>query len=264
ELERLAQNADKFSVEDRRRLLRRLAGQAQASEMPDLANRFWKQLAATAPENLDVQLTGFDLAMQVNDEDAIKQAKKRIDRIDNDGRGTSARTTQVLYLIWEARQTGNTQRLDEARDLLRTLTREGVVWPKASLVEAIILDLQKNLSGAMAKYAEAIRLGERNPNAIRRLYELYARQGRKKEADDLIKLLPPGTENPKSFQLVEAEVSLQSGKFARAVQLADALVPADAEDYRQQLWRYRVHWMAAKSAEVHANHEEASANYKKA
>jgi tetratricopeptide (TPR) repeat protein len=266
EVERLAQDSDKFTPDERMQLLMGLADIAQASATPTMANFLWDHLANLAPDNLGIQLNRFNNALKANDKARLLEAKEQIERIDHAGPdlGSSARTAQVLYLIWDARQTGDTQRLGEAQDLLRVLARQRASSERIPLAEAVILDMKKDYVGAISKFREAIELGERDPDAIRRLFELYAEQRQFREANELLRLLPENAKKQERFQLLEMEVSLQTNQLKHALDLAAKLAPADSRDFRRQLQRYGIYLFAAKTAEVNGNPKEAEANYEQA
>jgi len=266
EVERLTHNLDKFTPDERWQLLSAFAEFAQQFATPDCANRLWDRLARERPDNLRVQRIRFDNAFQANDKARLLQAKEQIERIDQVGQdsGSSAKFVQVWYLIWEFQQTGDDQKLQEAHGLLRDLSQHQGARAEFPLTDAIVFEKQKDYVSALGKYREAIQLGVRAPEVIRRTFALCALQGHKKEAIEIRNLLPEGVENPEAFQLLEAEVSLQTHKVDRALELARNLVPVESKDYSYQILRFQTLWSAAKNAEYSGNTKMKEANYKEA
>jgi tetratricopeptide (TPR) repeat protein len=121
--------------------------------------------------------------------------------------------------------------------------------------------MQEDFVGAKGKYREAIELGERDPDAIRRLFVLYADQKQYREANELLRLLPKDIKNPESFQLLEVQVSLQTYHLEDALRLASGLAPETSNDYRQQLQRYRVFLITAKNAVAYGRKKEEQDQY---
>jgi tetratricopeptide (TPR) repeat protein len=251
ELERLGVGIDRFTPGQRAHLLRGLATAAQAIGARELADGFWDRLAAELPDDLGVQLIRFDRAVDANDEDRLAQAKAAIFRMDGPG-GSLTRLAQVLHSLWRARHKADTSGLEQASELLKQLEREGTAPARVYLAQALILDLQQKPLLALGKYREAIDAGAREPEAIRRLVELYYEQKQYAEAEAVLRKLPKETHGAGRFLEVAAEVSLQAREFARALELAARAVPPDSKDYRKQLWLSRVLVLAGRPKEAEA------------
>jgi tetratricopeptide (TPR) repeat protein len=251
ELERLATGLDQFMSAERARLLRGLAEAAQVVAGRDVAERLWDRLAAEAPNDLGVQLIRFDRAVEANDEARLEQAKAAILRMDGAG-GSITKLAHVLHSLWRARVKSDNSGLDQASQLLGELEREGSGLGRVFLAQALVLELQQKPLLALGKYRQAIDAGARDPQAIRRLVELYYEQKQYAEAESVLRRLPKEAGGADRFLQVAAEVSLAAREFARALELAAKAVPTDTKDYRKQLWLSRVLALAGKPKEAEA------------
>jgi tetratricopeptide (TPR) repeat protein len=247
-LDGLAAGIEEFSEADKRRLFTVLAETAQVSAGREVADKYLDLLAESAKYNVGIQLVRFDNAIQRNDESRILDAKNKI--VELDEAGSSTRMAQALYLIWRAQKKGDKDVLKEARELLLGLERLRPDWSRVPLAEALILDREGNAAQALLKYREAIDLGERNPDAVRRLIELYYEQRQFAEAEALLRRLPDEAQSMGDFAEIAAELSLQSRDFTKALRLADKAAPADTKDYRKLLWRGRTLWIAGEAKEA--------------
>ena len=99
----LAKSAERFSKDDRRKLLTGLATELHRQQDLEGASRLWTQLAEQDPKNLEIRLTLLDLAFQTAKEEEITKEEitkniKQIEEIDGTD-GVLGRYCQVRYLI---------------------------------------------------------------------------------------------------------------------------------------------------------------------
>ncbi|MFL5341985.1 MAG: tetratricopeptide repeat protein [Gemmataceae bacterium] len=252
QLERLGGGLEKFSPEDRRRLLQAMTEFAKATSSQELVDRLYDRLTTEMPDNLGIHLVRFDRAVQRNDEPALLKAKEEIARVEGSA-GSSVRTAEALYLIWLARQKNESSGLTRASELLAAVGRERPSWSRIPLAEGVIFDLNKKPAPALEKYSLAYDLGERNPEFLKRLFELYYQQKRIPEANRILKQLSERVVASGRFQQMAAEVLVQehrTGDIERALQLAKQEVPDDCKDYDKLMWLSRIRWVAQHRREV--------------
>jgi predicted Zn-dependent protease len=240
-LAELASGNDKFSVEDRRRLLVGISEWARSVGAIDLAAQLWESLALTTPDNLGVHHKRFDRAMQTDDEPAMLKVLDNIRRIDGQG-GSSTRMARSLYLIWKARK-GDKSGLAEAEKHLVELEEKRGRWARVPLALAVVYELKGDISAAIPKYQAAVNLGEKDPEVISRLIQLYYARQQFTEAEVLLRNVSEAVTKNETIQLIASEVSLQSNNYVKALEMAEKAVTLDTKDYQKQLWLGRVRWM---------------------
>ena len=132
-LERLGQNLEPFSKEDRRKLLNGLASELLRQQDLQGAIRLWSRLAEQEPNDLELRLTLLDLAFQTANSDEIDKNIKQIGEIEGSD-GLLGRFCQVHYLIWQAEQASaqgparSPATADQARVLLNELASRRPDW----------------------------------------------------------------------------------------------------------------------------------------
>jgi tetratricopeptide (TPR) repeat protein len=253
QIKQLAAGAERFSAPDRRRLLRTLAEMAQALGLKDVADKLWGEVVDAFPNDLGVQLALFDRAMRGDDENAMGKAEREILRLDGP-QGQYALATRVMTLLWKARR-GDKSGLAEATELLAGLERDRGGWSRVPLWQAMALDYQGKLDQAIPKYRQAVDMGERDPEVIRRLAEYYVGRNQFDDAEQVFKKLPEGAAADSRFQTVAAELAIKSHDEARlktALAAAERDAQKDPKDYRKQLWIGRLRWQAGQRKEAEA------------
>ena len=218
----LTKNIESFSKDDRRRLLRGLAGELLRQQDVAGASRLWTQLVDLDPTNLELRLMLLDLAFQTANEPEIERDIKQIGEIE--GRdGVLSRYCQVRYLIWQAQcatdKSKQLTRRTEARVLLNELMGRRGDWSVIPLALAE-LEEQEIVQGGLTEderrvkegnvasyYLQAVRLGQRRPALVRRTVELLFRNKRGPEAMELLNSIPVASQ-------LAGDVGRQAAQFA--------------------------------------------------
>ncbi len=249
-LGRLAAGAERFPAPDARRLLLGLAELADRGRATDLAAGFRERVCTLAPDDLGTHLARLDDAIRGDDDAAARATLARVREIDGET-GTSAMAARAVYLIWRA-QTGDGSGLPEAQELLAAAEKQRPWWSRVAFARGLIADLKGDLATAATRYREAIDAGDRRPELVRRLLELYYVRQQYRDAEDLLRRLPETTAIADGDVLV-AELSTRSGNYTRAVEFAARGVPDDSRDPKKLLWLAQVRRLAgAPAAEVEA------------
>ena len=84
---------------------------------------------------------------------------------------------------------------------------------------------------------------------VRRTVQLLYKRGRYAEAERVIQILPEQTPLLGDVRRLAAEVSLQSGDYDRALQLAGEAVAANSTDYHDLIWQGQMLWAASQPAD---------------
>ncbi len=259
-LARLAEGAERFSEEDRGRLLSGLAeAQNQAGSLKE-AHRLWQEVARLPRQrtNLRLRLLLFDLALKEGDVAGMDAALEEVRAVERSS-GAFFNYGRALKLIWLVRQNkGDTRaELDEARLLLDRVLAQRPSWPPVFVARAEVDELNGNPERAVEDLLEAVKNGENSPSALRRLAELQDRLGRSAQAQETLKLLPQALLAHPDFSRVAAGVSLHTNNVNRALELARAAVKEDSKDPRDLLWMGQLLAAAGKAAEAEAKLREA-------
>jgi cellulose synthase operon protein C len=252
---RLEQGEEAFAPADRLRLLAGLAALYQRAGNYSSARRLWGRLADEQPEVLTSRIALFNLAFLAGDTAAMKSHLEEIKKIEGDG--PLWRFGQVRYLIQRARANPEeVPALAPARSLLAIVSARRPAWSEVALAEAEIDDLQGNPESALRHYLRAVELGNRSWMALHRAVGMLVERGRFEQADRLLQnTRDEGLLSP-DLQRLAARISLQTQDYRRALDLARKAVPADARDYRDQIWLGQVLWISARRAEAEGNMAE--------
>ena len=235
----LTEKTDKFTVAQKRRLLRGLAEIASVAGADQAANRLWENLAGAKPFDLSVQLTRFDRAAHTGDLAAMEKIIPLIEKIDGVN-GQSTRLARAIHDIQESQAKTDRAQRDRALRSLEAIEREQGVSPTPGVLaaEGLIHDLNGDSRRALEKYRQAIKRGERNFGIIRRVISLLLKSQNPsdhKEALALLDKLPNSSELGGDFQKLAAEVCLQA-RVDRSLEYATHAVPESSTKYEDQIW----------------------------
>src|SRR5262249_3908796 len=138
---------------------------------------------------------------------------------------------------------GDRRRLEEARARLNEAAARRPAWGRVPLLQAQLAELEGNTDRAIDDYLRAVvELGEREPDAVRRLVQLLYSRRRYLEADQAIRKLQEQAPLGGNLTRLATEVALGSDQRDRALELAYQAVPPDAPDYRDHVWLGHVLW----------------------
>jgi tetratricopeptide (TPR) repeat protein len=247
-LKPLGENVEKFSSDDRCRLLQGLAEAYYRAGDAKEAQRYWSRLAQQPRHVNDIRLRLllFELALQEKDDNAVASLLDEFRRLEG-GQGTFWSFCEAWRLTWKAKEDkDNPQLLDDARALLDMVASRRPNWPAVMLVRADIEQLKGNTEQAISNYQHAVAAGEHNPRVIRQLVQLLIQRNRFTEAEQLTAELQKQGLIAADMQRLAVDISLRSQEPARAVQQALQAVSADPKDYRDCLWLGQVMAAAAK------------------
>src|SRR5262249_49000252 len=146
-------------------------------------------------------------------------------RIEGDD-GIMWRQARISTLLADAQKRRDLSGLDNAKKLLAEIAARQPDSPRVPLGGARIADVEMRPDDALPLYLKAIQLGEHDPAALARAYNLLVERGRLTEANDVAKRLP----NPSSSDLAGlrafGEVALRSNELERAKDIAKKLMEA--------------------------------------
>jgi tetratricopeptide (TPR) repeat protein len=252
----LEKGTEQLRPAGRRQLLDGLATLHLRSGDGQAAQRLWTQLVKEEPDNLNVRLNLFELALQNRDASTIDQLLSEIRRIEGED-GILWRLARVQLLIEQVRaRPGDVQALTEARALMVPVAARRPMWSEVALAEAQIDDLLGIQTSALKNYLRAIDLGNQSWLAVRRAIRLLIDRGRFEQADQVMRKLDDKAPLTSELQRLAAGISARTHDFQRTLELTRKAVPPSSRDYRDQLWLGRVFWTGAQRAQTEGRRPE--------
>ncbi len=234
QLAELAEVPDSYDEAARVQLWQTLLSLAQRLNERPLAARLARQIAQLQPNNVRARFTLLELALRDRDLEAVERVLQEIERIE--GQGPLWHYGQAVRLSLLAGDKPDDPRLDEALGHLRQAGERRPSWSRVPLLKASIYHQQRKLNLALENYLQAIQMGDRNPEAVRRAAELLLREHRVDDALGLIALLDQ-QDGSRSGGLEEVELRARAmkGDLDRALELARKAAEG-SDDYRDLLW----------------------------
>lgn len=245
----LGQGLERFSNDDRAKLLNGLAdAQMRANNIRE-AETLWKQVAELPAyrTELRMHMLLFDLALRQNNDVDVQAWLKRIREIEGtDGAYTHCGT--ALWLTSKARAHKEKQpetkvwlkELAEASQHLVEAGRLRPGWTAVSLAQAQVAELQGNPELAINNLWQAVHNGETSPLVIQRLVALLdAQKGRGADVARALGYLPKSMVVESELATVAATVALRRNDRAEALRLAEEALKNRKGDYRMLVWQGR-------------------------
>ncbi|MBY0523237.1 MAG: tetratricopeptide repeat protein [Gemmataceae bacterium] len=231
----LASNSDKFTRDEQQRLLRGLIVAGLRSEDVPLLRQLTNRLLALQPSDCETRLLQFRLALQDRDADACRRLVKELREQEGED-GSAWRYADAAQRVRFA-AAGDRAALAEARTRLVEAAKARPNWSLLVLLDAEVCEREGNVEGALEKYRQAIAMGDRQPQVVRRAVQLLHERRRYAEAQDVLRKLEEQTPLTGDLGRLAAEVSFfNHAAPEQTLELARRAVSADAKDYRNLLW----------------------------
>jgi cellulose synthase operon protein C len=254
---KLAEKSKDFSPQDQAQLWRNLVPIALALDDLSLAERISQLLMADSPDDLRVREELFDVAAQSKDVKLMDAALDEIHRLE--GAGATWNYATALRLVFgldlakvtpagvaEKAEPPDTEKhdtnkrhqavLQEALGHLTEALRVRPNWPQALLLQGVVYEGLQQDEIALARYREAIRLSDNNPEAARRAFQLLYRKGEYAAANEVLHQLER-QQVPFSTELFRDQSRVLGGlqDYAGALKAAQRAA-LNSNDYRDYLW----------------------------
>ncbi|WP_425396115.1 tetratricopeptide repeat protein [Aeoliella sp.] len=196
----------------------------------------WRKVAELNPDDLPSLMQVFHLALARSDDDAMKEAQKKVlelvrSKTDADWAFTEAARKFVQY----RNNPDNKDLREQILKLVDTALRERPEWNEPYILRAGLNVSEKNYLEALRDYKEGFARGRGNAIALSQYVRLLVKQGSFKEAAEQ---LDGVNENIKVAVLGELypEILFQVGKYRDAGDAADRLGNAAKENAKIQSW----------------------------
>ncbi len=259
DLRKLADDADKFPETARLQLWAGLLSAASQVGDSEQAMLLSEKIRDKQPNNAQIRYLIFEQALAAEDIPGMEKALKDIEIVASHGSYWLYGRAVLLFLGAKGKDRNEAApALKEALELLAKAREARKDWSRIPLVEAGVYDQQGRPDMAMKCYLEAMDMGERNPNAIRRMIQLLFQTRQYAEAVRRIELLEK-ERSELSPELIRAlaEGELQLGDSSGALEKARKAVAADSKDFQQHLWLGQILGILGNQAKAKENAKEA-------
>jgi len=225
-LNKLEQNTEKLSPDDRAALLAGLADLYIRMNKGQDAKRLWTQLAQLQPKNLRVRMTLCELAYLTGTEAALGDFEPLLREIRaiEGANGPQWSYAQACRIILAVRlRKAKPDQLAEARELLAHVMDKRPNWGRAVLRQAELAQLEGSPESTIVDlYKRALNLGERDPAAFHTIVFLLYQRGNLLDAEKMIAKLQEQTPDlPTDLRQMRILILGQLGKPQDALELAE-------------------------------------------
>lgn len=235
ELRRLAQPDKKFTQNELVYLWYGLAQFAMPLEAYDFAEEMLAKVSENDPNNLNLWLLRFDVALRKNDASQMPDLLSQIRKIEDEGALWHYGT--AIYLRLKAKDDDKAQ-LQQALLHLNQAKTFRPRWDRLSLLTADIRQTLGETDAAIAGYVEAIDFGLRDANIIRLTMQLLFQKGDFAEANKLIQILDEQKmlfSSDTSIARMASQISGRLNDNERALDIARRAAAA-SNAYDDHLW----------------------------
>ncbi|MGD9632573.1 MAG: tetratricopeptide repeat protein [Pirellulales bacterium] len=200
-------------------------------ETKDCLNR----VAELRPKDLPTRLALFNLALEANDDEAMKLAQEQILNIVGTKEDSTWLYTEARRRLSDfARGEGDKDALREIQQLTDRAMKDRPNWFELQLLSAELAVRKGDEKDALAHFEKAQELGRPSENAILLHVQLLLRDGRREPAKRLMEKLPESTLQG-NVGPVYADVLLSTGDVEKAVDVITKYAEAAPKDAGRQL-----------------------------
>ncbi len=230
----LERGVERFSEENRLRLLRVLA--AAHEKRGDSANslRLWKTITAARPDSAEDQSALFRVALRSGAVDETAAALASIHRVDG-AEGHLMLVCKALQILSTVKA-GNDPRIADARALLTKAASIGTPKPELFQTLGQVAELAGDREQAIDEYRKAIKGGDHDPEMIRRTVILLYGSRRFDEAQRLLETLRLDDALPASLLTLKDRLQERSAPTAALIESAQKLIASGSTNPDDYLW----------------------------
>ena len=223
EMRTLSAPPSEYSEADRLQLAEGFASLFLLVNAFDDAERMALQVAIAQPKNLGIRLLLMDIARRAKRPELMDGVLKEIHRVA--GEGAIWHYGQAERLVLKAQDANDAEAWSGALAHLEKARATRPTWERIPLLTAEIHERRGESRQAIAKYLEAIRMGEKSPIVSGRVLSLLLAANRFEDAEKLIQQLKD-RQAIFTVEMVKYEIALelQFGRKDQARKLIDQLV----------------------------------------
>jgi tetratricopeptide (TPR) repeat protein len=258
----LEAGADRFPDAEQARLLLGLADAYRRAGAFAEAEWLCQAAREKSPDDLGVPLRLFDAAYEAGDADALRRLVDEVRQAEGED-GALWRYAEAARRALLARDADQDERRRDVEAALSPLAEAGQrrpTWPRVPLLAGRVEELAGDIDAAVEKYRQAIDLGDRRPETVRRAVRLLVSRRRVGEAQQVLQKLgdvaPPGGGDLGRLAVEVSLLNADDKDRARELEKAADQVK-DSKDPRDHLWLGQLYWSAGKTAEAEAAFRDA-------
>ena len=222
---RKLENTDGMIPGDRARLLDGLADAYSRIGKAERAEQLLKRVKEDRKYDLKIHLRLFDFAAQRKDDAKMQGLVEELRGIEG-ADGPFWRYAEAVRLL-----AGASPETGRARQLLAEAAIARPGWSRVRALEGELEELEGHPEAAVEKYKQAVELGDRQPQVLRRAVQLLVAQRRNEEARDLVKKAREQAPSDAGKTNIAAELALLNGAGPNEIaKLADEIIGKDLND----------------------------------
>ncbi|TMQ35259.1 MAG: tetratricopeptide repeat protein [Planctomycetota bacterium] len=229
----LEEQTSQFSAQDQAALFRGLGDVYYRAGDTRQAKRLWTKAAEALPQDVDIRMALFDLAVRENDQETLERLLAEIKRLDVEG--ILSNYAKANSLIAQARK-GDRAKIAEAKLLLTEVANRRRFWAAPLRNLAALDELEGNTQQALEKYSQCIDLGDRNPYALQRMIQLLWDRQRYTELEQVLHKMQDRGNLPAEFQSIHALARSMKGDHQAAIVTARKVVEGGSKAPRDHVW----------------------------
>ncbi len=157
----------------------------------DQTSRLWERLAEDKPQDIQIRLAMFELALQREDEEAMRKSMKRIEELLGK-ESAEWKWCRAVQIVWEVSADKAPQSdLENAQGLIAEAIAQREGWDALFRLKGKLHELRNQPQAAIDALEKSLRLSVGNPTVYRSLARLYYAEGRMELAERMLNQTPP-------------------------------------------------------------------------
>ncbi|HKM54863.1 MAG TPA: tetratricopeptide repeat protein, partial [Isosphaeraceae bacterium] len=245
---KLAETPQQFADADRAPFLDGLAAVEVRLGEPALARRYWRELAALRPANVEVRAALLDLALQAGDHADELDLVAKIRAIEGEN-GTLWRFGQASCILDQVRR-GLTGDLEAAQKLADEIAQRRPDWWGSSVLLAELAELEGHTDDAIASYTRAIEQGNTKLVLARRLVGLLNQKEQFDQVDRVVKILSDRGLDTGELTIATALSAIRQQDYDRGIALARRAFPESSTNSGDHLFLGQFYLAAGRPQEA--------------
>jgi tetratricopeptide (TPR) repeat protein len=229
----LAAHRETLPIIDRAAFLEHLAQTELRLGEPELARKFWRELAVIHDENIRIKMSLFDLAHDAGDRVEMTSLTDELHKLEGDG-GTAWKFARATLLIDDVRLGGSpSQRalknLEDAHSLATQIVESSPQLWYGPVLLAEIAELSGLNDKAVDLYIRAIELGNDQPAIALRLINLLSQGHYDREIASISEILRNRDPRPTHVSLLHVLDTFQEGRVDQGLVMARRLLTGSSQ-----------------------------------